>query len=134
MDIIQVKTKGHYDFINITELVSDSLAQSELVDGAVLIFVSGSTAALTTVEYEDGVLADIKEVLENIAPEYSDYKHHQKWGDANGAAHIKAALIGPDLVVPVQNNKLMLGQWQEIVLIDFDEKSRNREIIIEKLS
>lgn len=134
MNIIKVETKGHYDFINITKEVADQVTQQNIESGAVLVFVAGSTAALTMVEYESGVLADIKDVLEKMAPERADYKHHKKWGDANGAAHIKAALIGPDLLVPVKNGQLMIGRWQEIVLIDFDEKPRSRQVIIENLS
>ena len=134
MNIIKVETKGHYDFINITKEVADQVTQQNIESGAVLVFVAGSTAALTMVEYESGVLADIKDVLEKMAPERADYNHHKKWGDANGAAHIKAALIGPDLLVPVKNGQLMRGRWQEIVLIDFDEKPRSRQVIIENLS
>jgi secondary thiamine-phosphate synthase enzyme len=134
MNIIEVATQGHYDFVNITEQVTAQITQQGIKSGAVLVFVAGSTAALTALEYETGVLADIKDVLENMAPEQADYKHHKKWGDANGAAHIKAALVGPDLLVPVKDGKLMLGQWQQIVLIDFDEKPRSRQVIIENLS
>jgi secondary thiamine-phosphate synthase enzyme len=85
------------------------------------------------VEAEEGVYADIKNVLEEITPEHRDWEHHKKWGDKNGAAHIRAALIGPDVVVPVENGEILLGTWQQIVLIDFDENSREREVIITPL-
>ncbi|MBT6690988.1 YjbQ family protein [Candidatus Parcubacteria bacterium] len=134
MGIIKVDTRGHYDFVNITEQVTKQIEQASINSGAVLVFVAGTTAALTMIEYENGVIEDIKNVLENMAPEQADYKHHKKWGDANGAAHIKAALIGPDLLVPIKDGKMMLGTWQQIVLIDFDEKPRSRQVIIENLS
>lgn len=130
----QIKTKGHYDFIDITSQVEAEVGQANIKDGVVVVFVPGSTAAITTIEYESGVINDLIKVLENIAPENFDYEHHQKWGDKNGAAHLKSALIGTDLTVPVENGKLMLGPWQQIVLIDFDEKPRTREIIVKIIS
>lgn len=125
-----VKTKGHYDFIDITNQVTEIIKQAELTDGIALIFTASSTSAITTMEYESGIIEDIKEFFEKYLPEKADYKHHQRWGDHNGAAHIKAALIGPDLTVPIEDSKLQLGTWQQIVLIDFDEKPRTREIIV----
>ncbi|MCD6085852.1 YjbQ family protein [bacterium] len=130
MALFRIAKKGHYDFINITQKVKEIVEKSKIKDGVALIFVKGTTAALTIMEYEEGIMEDIKEVLEKMAPENADYKHHLKWGDRNGAAHIKSALIGPDLVVPIEEGKLQLGQWQEIVLIDFDEKEREREIVV----
>ena len=127
---ISVKTKGHNDVVDITSQVAEAINKIGLLDGVVLLFVPGSTASLTTIEYEDGVIEDLKEVLEKIVPENADYRHHQKWGDKNGAAHIKSALIGTDLSVPFENGKLMTGTWQQIVLIDFDEKPRQRKIIV----
>lgn len=127
---ITVKTKGHYDFVDITDKIQVCLQSADIKSGVAVLFVPGSTAALTTIEYEDGVMNDLKDVLEKIAPEDYDYKHHQKWGDHNGAAHIKSAIIGPDLTIPITDGKLDLGTWQQIVLIDFDEKPRTREIIV----
>ncbi len=125
-----VSTQGHYDFINITALVEEAVKKNSPKEGAVLVFVKGATAALTIMEDEAGIKEDIKEVLEKIAPEEGEYKHHLKWGDKNGAAHIKAALIGPHLVAPLKEGKLEIGTWQEIFLIDFDEKPREREIVV----
>ena len=125
-----LRTKGHYDFIDITDKVSKIIEDSGVGTGIVLVFVRGSTAAVTTMEFEEGLIEDIKKTLEKIAPEKGDYKHHLKWGDKNGAAHIKSALIGPDLVIPIKDSKLNLGTWQQIVLIDFDEKEREREIFV----
>ncbi len=133
MVLFRVSTKGHYDFINLTQKVKEVVEKSKVKDGIALIFVKGTTAALTIMEYEEGIMEDIKEVLEKMAPENADYKHHLKWGDRNGAAHIKSALIGPDLVVPIEEGEIQLGQWQEIVLIDFDEKEREREIVVKTI-
>lgn len=125
-----VKTKGHCGFIDITEKIRELINHSNIKDGVVLIFVKGSTAAITLMENEEGAFKDFKEILEKIAPEKFDYKHHLKWGDHNGAAHIKSALIKPEVVVPLENGSLDLGTWQHIILIDFDEKPREREIIV----
>jgi len=130
----KIQTQGHNDFIDITDRVAEEVAASKKKDGAVLVFVRGSTAALTMMENEAGLISDFKEVLEKIAPENADYKHHQRWGDRNGAAHMKSALIGTDLIIPIENGKLSLGTWQQIFLIDFDERLRKREIIIKILA
>jgi secondary thiamine-phosphate synthase enzyme len=127
---ISIQTQGRYDFIDITSQVAEAVKVSKVQEGAAVIFVSGSTAAITTMEYETGIIQDLKEVFENLAPEAKNYHHHQRWGDHNGAAHIKAALVGPDLTVPIENGQLQLGTWQQIVLIDFDERPRNRDITI----
>lgn len=131
---IRVKTKGHCDVHDITEEVAAAVRGSGMREGAVLVFVPGSTAAVTTIEYESGVLEDLKEMLEKIAPEDFDYKHHVRWGDRNGAAHLRSALVGPGLTVPVEEGRLMLGTWQQIVLIDFDERARDREVIVTMLA
>lgn len=129
----EVQTKGHYDFIDITDKVASAVRASRIKDGVVAVFVAGSTAALTTLEYEDGLIEDLKKVFERWAPEGADYEHHKRWGDKNGAAHIKSALVGTDLVVPLENGKLQLGTWQQIVLIDFDERPRTRDIVVRVL-
>lgn len=127
---VTVHTKGHSDFVDITERVADVVDQSGITEGMAVVFVTGSTAALTTMEYEEGSIEDIKAVLESLAPEHADYEHHRRWGDRNGAAHIKSALIGADLVVPIEHGRLVLGTWQQIVLIDFDERPRQRDVIV----
>lgn len=126
----KVQTKGHYDFINITEKIITEASKFSVQDGIALIFIPNTTAAVTIVEYEEGIIKDMINVFEKIAPEHADYEHHKRWHDHNGAAHIKAALVGPDLVVPIENGKLKLGQWQSIVLIDFDERPREREVVV----
>ena len=125
-----VKTRGHHDFINITEKVAQEVNKSGVQEGVALIFVKHTTAAITIIEYEEGVIKDLINVLEKLAPEKADYEHHKSFNDHNGAAHIKAAIVGPDLSVPIGNGKLKLGQWQSIVLIDFDEKPREREVVV----
>ncbi len=130
----KIKTSGHHDFIDITGDVKRIAEESGIKDGIVSIFVTGSTAAVTIMEYEKGIIKDFIDVLEKIAPEGADYEHHKKWNDHNGAAHIKSVLIGTDLVVPIESGRLQLGVWQQIVLIDFDEKPREREIIVRIIS
>ena len=129
-----IKTKGEGDVIDISQKVAETVDGANIDSGLVVIFVPGSTAAITTIEYEAGVISDLKKILEKIAPAGADYEHHQRWGDRNGDAHIKSALIGTSLTVPIENSKLALGTWQQIVLIDFDEKPRNREVVIKIIS
>jgi len=125
-----VKTKGHTDIIDITEKVTEVVRASGIDDGLAVIFIAGSTAAITAMEYEAGVVKDLRVVLEKIAPAGADYEHHKRWGDHNGDAHIKSAIIGPSFTVPVKNSQLVLGSWQQIVLIDFDERPRQREVMV----
>lgn len=120
--------------IDITDQVAGILAKNEVKDGMALVFVNGSTAGITTIEYEPGLKKDMDRLLEKIAPEEFDYEHHKTWGDHNGAAHLKSALIGTDLTVPIEEGKLTLGTWQQIVLLDFDERPRDREIIVKIIS
>jgi len=128
-ETIQLSTKGHTDIHDVTATVQERLAATGFEQGHVVLFMPGSTAGLTTIEYEPGLLKDIPECLERIAPEDADYHHHQTWGDHNGSAHVRSALVGPSLVVPFAGGKLLLGTWQQIVLIDFDERPRRRQLI-----
>lgn len=125
-----VETNGHYDFIDITSEVAAAVKKSKVKDGIAVVFVPHSTVAITAMEFEEGIMEDIKDVLEKILPENADYKHHKKWGDHNGAAHIKSAWFGPSFSVPIENGELMIGTWQQIVLIDFDERPRTREVVV----
>lgn len=126
----RVSTEGGGDMVDITSEVSEVLRESGVAEGTILVFVLGSTAAISATEYEEGVKKDIKGVLEAIAPAGADYEHHKKWGDNNGDAHIKATLIGPDLKAVISGRELMLGTWQQIVLLDFDERPRERRVIV----
>jgi len=130
MKTISVTTKGWTDVVDITPQIQKELEKEKIINGLVHLFVISSTAALTTIEDDQNLLADLKEVLEKIAPYKKDWQHHKTWGDDNGAAHLRASLFGPSLTIPVVNSKLFLGTWQRIVLLDFDTRKRVREIVI----
>lgn len=125
-----ISTKGFTDIIDITPQVLKAVKESKVKDGICLVFVAHSTCAITTIEYEEGAMKDLKRALEIVAPMNENYEHCKKWGDCNGYAHIRAALMKPCLTVPIENEKLILGQWQQIVLVDFDNRPREREIIV----
>lgn len=127
---LEISTQGHNDVIDITEQVRQAVRESGVADGVACVFVVGSTAAITSIEYEPGAVNDLKRALEQITPENADYEHHKRRGDRNGAAHIKSALMGPDLSVPVEGGGTVLGAWQQVVLVDFDEKPRQRRVVV----
>ena len=129
-----ISTKGFTDIIDITDKVSKIVRDSKVKEGICLISSPGSTAGITTIEYEEGLIEDLKRTLEKIAPMNTDYEHCKKWGDCNGYAHIRSALLKPFLAVPIENGKLVLGQWQNIVFLDFDNRPREREIIVKIVS
>lgn len=126
---IAVKTRGNDDTLDITPGVERAIAEANLASGVVTLFVVGSTAALTTVEYEDGAVHDLGRAIERLAPRGMDYEHHLRWGDGNGHSHVRAALVGPSLSVPFVGGRLTLGTWQQIILIDFDTRPRQREVV-----
>ena len=131
---IQVSTRGRRDVVDITAEVGRVISDSGVSDGVAVVFVSGSTAALTTIEFEPGLVKDIDALLERLIPYKEDYQHHQTWHDDNGAAHLQAALIGPSITVPVAKGKLTLGAWQQIVLVDCDTRPRDRKIVVQIVS
>ena len=124
-------TKGDGDIIDITKEVSGELLKSKLTDGVVTVFVPGATGAVTTIEYESGLVSDFKAMLERIAPQGIEYMHNLKWGDDNGHSHIRASLLGPSLSVPFAGGTMMLGTWQQIIFIDLDNRPRDRELIVQ---
>lgn len=126
-----VSTNGESEVLDITGQVSNLLGRNKLREGTVTVFVSGSTASITTTEYEPGLRRDIPEVLNRIAPKGSRYHHDDTWHDGNGHSHVRAALMGPSLTVPFSGGELLLGTWQQIVLVDHDNRPRNREIIVQ---
>jgi len=126
-----IKTKEETDIVDITQLVSEKIEKSKMENGIVTIFVPGSTASVSTIEYEPNLIKDVKNALERIAPSDIEYEHHKTWGDKNGKSHVRATLMGPSLTVPFKDKKLLLGTWQQIVLLDFDVPARQREIIIQ---
>jgi secondary thiamine-phosphate synthase enzyme len=128
---INVNTTGKTDIIDLTPKVMETVAGSASLNGVLTLFIPGSTAALTTIEYETGVINDLKDAIERMAPEDLPYEHNERWGDGNGYAHVRAALIGPSLHIPVVEGQLTLGTWQQIVLLDFDNRPRKRQIILQ---
>lgn len=128
---IHVKTKGQDDMINMTENVSGVISSSQIKQGIVTMFVVGSTAAITTIEYEPGLQKDFPKMLERIAPSDIEYDHQKMWHDDNGHSHIRASLIGPSLTVPFDDGNLMLGTWQQLVLVEMDTRGRDRAIILQ---
>jgi secondary thiamine-phosphate synthase enzyme len=130
---LEIHTKEENEIINITAEVEDILLKSGLKDGLVCIFVGGSTGAITTMEFEPGLLEDVPAALERIAPASDKYQHHIRWNDGNGHSHVKAAIMGPGITVPFRNCQPVLGTWQQIVFIELDVKPRDRKIIIQML-
>ncbi len=123
-----VSTKGFTDILDITGNVRIAASTSGVKDGVVHVFVDGSTAALSTIEFEPGAVRDLKEALERIAPTSAPYHHNEAWGDGNGYAHLRAALMKPSLSVPMEGGQLLLGAWQQVVLLDFDNRPRRRTV------
>jgi secondary thiamine-phosphate synthase enzyme len=128
---ITVSSNGENDMIDITRQIEDVIKATMLQDGIVAIFLSGSTAAVTTIEYEPGLKKDFPKMLARIAPSEIEYEHDNKWHDGNGHSHVRASLIGPGLTVPFKNKGLMLGTWQQIVLLEMDTRPRNRKIVLQ---
>jgi secondary thiamine-phosphate synthase enzyme len=127
----ETSTRGQGDTRDLTSLVADALTQSSLQDGIVTVFVVGSTAAVTTIEFEPGALTDLNRLFERLAPREAEYEHHLRWGDDNGSSHVRAALLGPSVTVPFSARTLALGTWQQIVLVEFDTRARRREVVIQ---
>jgi secondary thiamine-phosphate synthase enzyme len=128
---LTVRTRGHTDVEEITSLVQEIVATAGLTAGIVTVFCPGSTGGLTTIEHESGVVADLQRTFETIAPEDGAYQHHLRWGDDNGSAHVRAALVGPSLTVPFVKGRLTLGTWQQIVFLDFDTCPRTRRLVVQ---
>lgn len=130
---LSFKTNGNDDMADITQEVQDTLSESGLSDGIVTVFVPGSTASVTTIEYEPGLLGDFPRAMEKLAPKGIHYDHDARWGDGNGHSHVRASVIGPSLVVPFQNGRLLLGTWQQVVFVDFDNRPRSRNVIVQAM-
>jgi len=128
---ISVSTKGNCDIIDITDDVNSIIVNNEFNEGSAVIFVGGSTAGITTIEYEPGLLKDYPKFFERIAPVNMNYEHDNTWHDGNGHSHVRAAIQGASLTVPFSNGRLLLGTWQQIILVDFDNRSRKREITVQ---
>ena len=128
---ISLQSKGHCDIIDITAQVEQQLAEADIKNGTVTLFVAGSTAGISTIEYEPGLISDFQSMWERNAPENIPYNHDRAWGDGNGYSHVRASLLGASLVVPLNNKKLTLGTWQQIVVVDFDNRPRSRQIVLQ---
>ena len=130
---IHISTKGNCDMIDITTEIAGEISNSTINNGIATIFIAGSTAGITTMEYETGLVSDFKDMWERNVPLNLPYQHDRRWGDGNGYSHVRASLQGPSLVVPFANKKMTLGTWQQIVVVDFDNRPRDREIILQLL-
>jgi secondary thiamine-phosphate synthase enzyme len=128
---LNASTGGDGDTVDLTPQLAEAVSACGLDDGVATLFVPGSTAGLTTIEFEPGAVADLKEVFENVAPRNRDWKHHERWGDNNGHSHVRAALLGPSLSVPFVGGELSLGTWQQVVLVDFDDRPRRRSVVVQ---
>ena len=128
-----VTTRGQGDIQDITPIVARAVAASALSAGIATVFVVGSTAGLTTIEFEPGAVADFNRLFDELAPRDAPYEHHKRWGDDNGSSHVRAALLGPSIAVPFSDGALAVGTWQQIVLVEFDTRGRTREIIVQSL-
>ena len=126
-----VETKGFTDILNITPQVERIVSASGVQSGIILVFTPGSTAGLTTIEYEPGAVADLKDAISRLAPEGAAYAHDARWGDGNGFSHVRAALLGPSLALPLREGALVTGTWQQIVLVDFDNRPRSRRVEVQ---
>lgn len=130
-EYIEFDTKGNADIIDITPDVSDIVASSGIMNGIAMVFAPGSTAAVTTIEYESGLISDLQETLERLVPQGITYRHNEKWHDGNGHSHVRASLIGQSESFPLLNGNLQLGTWQQIIFIDLDNRPRSRKVLVQ---
>ncbi len=128
---ISLQTGGNGDIVDITPQVQREVTRAGINSGTATIFVSGSTAGLSTIEFEPGVVSDFKAMFERIIPQNIKYNHDRAWGDGNGHSHVRASLLGPSLVIPFSEGRLLLGTWQQIILVDFDNRPRSRQVIVQ---
>ena len=130
---IRLSTKGNCDIVDITSQVAQEVSDSGISNGTATIFITGSTAGVTTIEFEPGLVADLKDMWDRVIPQNIPYQHDRAWGDGNGHSHVRASLLSASLTVPFMNKRLTLGTWQQIVLLDFDNRPRSREIVLQLL-
>jgi secondary thiamine-phosphate synthase enzyme len=125
------KTAGFCDIVDITAKINEHIEHGKIRHGSINVFVSGSTAALTTIEHEPGLVQDLKELVEKLIPSNRRYHHDDRWGDDNGFSHLRASLFGPSVSIPIENGRPLLGTWQQVILLDFDNRPRTREIVVQ---
>jgi len=130
---IELRTQGNGQILDITQHVNHQVQDSGVKNGIVVLFAPSSTSALTTIEFESGAVYDLQQLFERIAPVDLEYRHNLRWGDGNGYAHVRHALLGPSMTIPIVEGQLTLGTWQQIVLIDFDNRARSRSIVVQIL-
>ena len=130
---INLNTKGNADILDITDHVSRAVADSGLSDGVITVFTPSATSGLTTIEYESGCISDLRRLFDEIIDPGRHYAHNARWGDGNGHSHIRAALLGASFSVPFVNRRLTLGTWQQIIFVDFDNRSRRRELVVQMI-
>jgi secondary thiamine-phosphate synthase enzyme len=128
---IQKRTTSGTDVLDLTDAIAEKVEESGVHHGQVLVFAPGSTAAITTIEFESGVVNDLRRAIERVAPDDHPYEHDARWGDGNGYAHVRAALLGASLVVPIASGRMLLGTWQQVVLLDFDNHPRQRRVVVQ---
>ncbi len=128
---IKLQTKGECDIIDITPQIAQQLADADINSGTATLFITGSTAGISTIEFESGLLSDFQSMWERTIPKNIHYDHDRRWGDGNGYSHVRASLLGASLVIPFNDKRLTLGTWQQIVLVDFDNRPRSRQIIVQ---
>lgn len=128
---IEIETRGDTDIVDITDRLRSLIGRAAVRDGVATLFVPGSTASLSTIEYEPGAVKDFRGVLESLAPRDGHYHHHERWGDDNGNSHVRACLMGPSLTIPFVDNEPTLGTWQQVILLDFDTRPRRRELVVQ---
>ncbi len=127
----EVETSGQGDVQDLTATIARSLQASSLKSGLATIAVIGSTAGITTIEFEPGAVQDLNRVWEQLAPRHGDYEHHRRWGDDNGSSHVRAAMLGPSVSIPFEGGRLLVGTWQQVVLVEFDTRARSREVVVQ---
>ncbi len=128
---IEIKTTGNTDILDISSQVETLVRKCKIADGLVTVFTPGSTAGLSTIEFESGVIEDLKRTIEELVPQDRTYQHDQRWGDGNGYSHVRAALLKPSLTIPLEGGQMILGTWQQIVLLDFDNRPRSRKVVVQ---
>jgi secondary thiamine-phosphate synthase enzyme len=126
-----LKTSAKDEIVDVTAKVQEIVSSSKIMNGLACVFVAGSTAAITTVEHEPGLVADLRDAMDRLYPRDIDYEHHRRWGDGNGHSHVRASFVGPSLTVPIVDGSLVLGTWQQIVFMEFDNKPRTREVTVQ---
>jgi secondary thiamine-phosphate synthase enzyme len=130
---VRLHTRGQGDVRDLTADVTGAVSAARLASGIVTVFVTGSTAGITTIECEPGVVSDLDRAFERLAPRHDDYAHHLRWGDDNGSSHVRAAMLGPSITIPVIDGRLVLGTWQQVVLVEFDVHARDRQVVIQMM-